>query len=230
MKNKQDKLYPLPSQVSPSLSHPPGRSYASSTPCTIPTKDNLAYVHPPANVLRHPQVSVTLSRSLPSEYPSSAPSDVPISYNKAYFQTMASHINRKYLVAPKRISSGDRLILKNNGNKRKLSLGNIDDYTSTILTYVSSASLSVPDLARLNLDPFRRSHRHSIPNHRLGNYLKFLNELSTKRSSTAHLFSTAVISGSSSAPNLKEMPRPGEGHGKSNSVIWMNTKNCRKCY
>merc|ERR1719411_904344 len=50
---------------------------------------------------------------------------------------------------------------------------------------------------------FRRAHRHSIPGHRLNNYLKFLHEL---KSTTAQLFSTAVISGSSSAPNLQEMP------------------------
>lgn len=55
-----------------------------------------------------------------------------------------------------------------------------------------------------------RSHRHSIPSHRLNNYLRFLNELAANGSNTAQLFSTAVISGSSSAPNLKEMPQPGE--------------------
>ena len=82
------------------------------------------------------------------------------------------------------------------------------------LTSVSSASLPILIAAQPTKDVFRRSHRHSIPGHRLSNYLKFVNELSAKGSSTAHLFSTAVISGSSSAPNLKEMPRTGEGHGK----------------
>ena len=57
-------------------------------------------------------------------------------------------------------------------------------------------------------------HRHSIPSHRLSNYLKFLHELasggvqgaSSARAAAAAVFSTAVISGSSSAPDLgKEM-------------------------
>jgi len=66
-------------------------------------------------------------------------------------------------------------------------------------------------------DAFKRAHRHSIPGHRLNNYLKFLNELAAKGSSTAHLFSTAVISGSSSAPNLKDedMPQHPDGIGFS---------------
>merc|ERR1719282_1065273 len=60
-------------------------------------------------------------------------------------------------------------------------------------------------------DAFFRAHRHSIPGHRLTNYLKFLHELAAQGSTFAHLFSTAVISGSSSAPNLqKEMPPQGE--------------------
>jgi hypothetical protein len=79
---------------------------------------------------------------------------------------------------------------------------------------LSSTSLPVLNAASPKSDGFRRSHRHSIPGHRLSNYLKFLNELSAKGSSTVHLFSTAVISGSSSAPNLKEMPRHGECHSK----------------
>ncbi len=61
-----------------------------------------------------------------------------------------------------------------------------------------------------------RLYRHSIPSHRLNNYLKFLHELAAKGSTTAHLFSTAVISGSSSAPNLKEMPQPAlDGTGET---------------
>ena len=73
-----------------------------------------------------------------------------------------------------------------------------------------SGPSSVPN-SGLHADAYsnhKRSHRHSIPSHRLSNYLKFLNELAAKGSSTAQLFSTAVISGSSSAPNLKEMPQP----------------------
>ena len=78
----------------------------------------------------------------------------------------------------------------------------------------SFTSLPILNAASPTSDGFRRSHRHSIPGHRLGNYLKFLTELSAKGSSTVHLFSTAVISGSSSAPNLKEMPRLGECNSK----------------
>ena len=88
--------------------------------------------------------------------------------------------------------------------------------SSTISTSVvvvaspPSGSSSVPN-SGLHADAYnnhKRSHRHSIPSHRLSNYLKFLNELAAKGSSTAQLFSTAVISGSSSAPNLKDMPQP----------------------
>ena len=69
-------------------------------------------------------------------------------------------------------------------------------------------------------DAFFRAHRHSIPGHRLTNYLKFLHELAAKGSTIAHLFSTAVISGSSSAPNLqKEMQCKGENVGKSRPDI-----------
>jgi hypothetical protein len=77
-----------------------------------------------------------------------------------------------------------------------------------------SSSHSALIVAPTSADAFRRAHRHSIPGHRLNNYLKFLHELAAKGSTTAHLFSTAVISGSSSAPNLKEMPRHGDGVGK----------------
>ncbi len=78
-----------------------------------------------------------------------------------------------------------------------------------------SASISALTVTTPSPDSFRRAHRHSIPGHRLNNYLKFLNELAAKGSSTAHLFSTAVISGSSSAPNLKEMPQSASGCGES---------------
>ena len=79
-----------------------------------------------------------------------------------------------------------------------------------VLASSPSGSSSVPN-SGLHADAYnnhKRSHRHSIPTHRLSNYLKFLSELAAKGSSTAQLFSTAVISGSSSAPNLKEMPQP----------------------
>ena len=76
-------------------------------------------------------------------------------------------------------------------------------------------SVSALIVAPPSADAFFRAHRHSIPGHRLTNYLKFLHELAAKGSSIAHLFSTAVISGSLSAPNLeKEMPCQGENMGE----------------
>ena len=104
----------------------------------------------------------------------------------------------------------------NVSNTVKIKFDNLTSVCNN-LTSVSSASLPILIAAAQPIkDVFRRSHRHSIPGHRVSNYLKFVNEYSNKGSSTAHLFSTAVISGSSSAPNLKEMPLTGEGHGKSN--------------
>jgi len=82
------------------------------------------------------------------------------------------------------------------------------------LSTSKNASVSALNVAPSSPDSFRRAHRHSVPGHRLNNYLKFLNELAAKGSSTAHLFSTAVISGSSSASNLKEMPQTVTGCGK----------------
>jgi len=76
-------------------------------------------------------------------------------------------------------------------------------HTLEILNESPANSVSALIVAPPSADEFRRAHRHSIPGHRLNNYLKFLHEL---KSTTAQLFSTAVISGSSSAPNLQEMP------------------------
>lgn len=76
-------------------------------------------------------------------------------------------------------------------------------------------SISALIVAPPSADAFFRAHRHSIPDHRLTNYLKFLHELAAQGSTIAQLFSTAVISGSSMAPNLqKEMPPRGENVGK----------------
>lgn len=85
----------------------------------------------------------------------------------------------------------------------------------TAATFSSPNSISALIVAPPSADAFFRAHRHSIPGHRLTNYLKFLHELAAQGSTIAHLFSTAVISGSSSAPNLqKEMPPQGENVGK----------------
>merc|ERR1712106_1032321 len=57
-----------------------------------------------------------------------------------------------------------------------------------------------------NKDGYRRAHRLSLPSQRMTNYLKFLQELAVRQASgtamASQLFSTAVISGSSSVPNL----------------------------
>ena len=95
--------------------------------------------------------------------------------------------------------------------------------TLEILDESPANSVSALIVAPPSADAFRRAHRHSIPGHRLNNYLKFLHEL---KSTTAQLFSTAVISGSSSAPNLQDarcMPRNGANLGEfltSNSLIF----------
>jgi len=52
---------------------------------------------------------------------------------------------------------------------------------------------------------FRRNPRLSMPGQRMTNYLRFLEELAVRQASgslSSQLFSTAVISGSSSSPNL----------------------------
>ncbi|XP_023325521.1 inositol hexakisphosphate and diphosphoinositol-pentakisphosphate kinase [Eurytemora carolleeae] len=52
----------------------------------------------------------------------------------------------------------------------------------------------------------KRGHRGSLPGNKMTNYLKFLQELALRQPSNSiasHLFSTAVISGSSSVPNLQ---------------------------
>lgn len=57
----------------------------------------------------------------------------------------------------------------------------------------------------------------------MSNYLKFLHELAAKGPTGARVFSTAVISGSSSAPNLKEMPAPNDNAGKELSTMVFHT-------
>merc|ERR1719219_333932 len=59
----------------------------------------------------------------------------------------------------------------------------------------------------LSKEGYRRSHRLSLqPGQKMSNYLKFLQELAIRQASggsmASQLFSTAVISGSSSVPNL----------------------------
>jgi len=71
---------------------------------------------------------------------------------------------------------------------------------------LASRSQSMED--GMDEDVFRRSHRLSLPGHsqRMTNYLKFLQELAVRQAMggglNSQLFSTAVISGSSSSPNL----------------------------
>ena len=90
------------------------------------------------------------------------------------------------------------------------------EFTNSRNSSPTNSQISSLIVAPPSTDAFFRAHRHSIPGHRLTNYLKFLHELAAQGSTFAHLFSTAVISGSSSAPNLqKEMPPRGENVGKS---------------
>jgi len=69
---------------------------------------------------------------------------------------------------------------------------------------LASRSQSMED--GMDEDGFRRAHRLSLPGQRMTNYLKFLQELAVRQASgtamASQLFSTAVISGSSSVPNL----------------------------
>ena len=89
------------------------------------------------------------------------------------------------------------------------------EFTNSRNSSPTNSQISSLIVAPPSTDAFFRAHRHSIPGHRLTNYLKFLHELAAQGSTFAHLFSTAVISGSSSAPNLqKEMPPRGENVGK----------------
>merc|ERR1719189_3417234 len=72
-------------------------------------------------------------------------------------------------------------------------------------TSLPSRTQSMEDVT--DEDAYRRSHRLSLPgNNRMNNYLKFLEELRQKQVNSgamaSQLFSTAVISGSKSLPNL----------------------------
>ena len=94
------------------------------------------------------------------------------------------------------------------------------EFTNSRNSSPTNSQISSLIVAPPSTDAFFRAHRHSIPGHRLTNYLKFLHELAAQGSTIAHLFSTAVISGSSSAPNLqKEMPPQGENVGKLNFIL-----------
>ena len=76
-------------------------------------------------------------------------------------------------------------------------------------------SISALIAAPTSADAFRRAHRHSIPGHRLNNYLNFLKELAAKGSSIAYVFSTAVISGYTTDANLPhQLACQGENMGK----------------
>ena len=158
---------------------------------------------------------IIVSRSLPSEYEISSHAENYFLKPESMFYTK----NNIYNSADIDFSSQIFFSVPTSEKYGENNCGQISSKNEILSVYsnvysVSSTSLPALIAAPPKSDGFRRSHRHSIPGHRLSNYLKFLNELSAKGSSTVHLFSTAVISGSSSAPNLKEMPRPGEFHSK----------------
>merc|ERR1712029_1136337 len=79
-----------------------------------------------------------------------------------------------------------------------------DSTNSKDETSLPSRTQSMEDVT--DEDGFRRSHRLSLPGHRMTNYLKFLQELAQRQANSgglaSQLFSTAVISGSKSLPNL----------------------------
>jgi len=79
--------------------------------------------------------------------------------------------------------------------------------------HLASRSQSMED--GFDEEGFRRSHRLSLPGQRMTNYLKFLQELAVRQASgtamASQLFSTAVISGSSSVPNLGASSSGNEG-------------------
>ena len=167
------------------------------------------------NLSSHPNEMI-LSSSLPSEHILTLWSD---KYGLKPPNTFVKNICKKLDNVHKedntflKPSFDTKYKTKSNENICNNELGLERKEKSVSLNHIYSlSSTSLPALidASPKPDGFRRSHRHSIPGHRLSNYLKFLHELSAKGSSTVHLFSTAVISGSSSAPNLKEMPRPGD--------------------
>ena len=167
-----------------------------------------------------------ISSSLPSEHALSRWSD---KYGLKPPNTFKEYVSKKVDHVPKidysflNPSFDMKNMMKSNENLRSKEIGFTNENKSISLRHhiYSLSSTSLPALidASPKPDGFRRSHRHSIPGHRLSNYLKFLHELSAKGSSTVHLFSTAVISGSSSAPNLKEMPRHGEFNSKYSNKL-----------
>jgi len=85
-----------------------------------------------------------------------------------------------------------------------LPVGGKESPTNKDDTSLASRSQSMED--GIDEDGYRRAHRLSLPSQRMTNYLKFLQELAVRQASgtamASQLFSTAVISGSSSVPNL----------------------------
>ena len=220
MKNSQD--YVLSSQMGhPSLApYQPVPRITMSESLPLPVH-NLSKDKCHTNTRLSHCPEQTLSCSLPSKFYLSGyidndclnletPFHIKTDVNKCISTNKDPQIPIPSSVSTTSLKCGKNNCRQNVNSKNEMLLSSC----SSNLYFVSSTSLPALIAAPLNTDCFRRSHRHSIPGHRLSNYLKFLNELSAKGSSTVHLFSTAVISGSSSAPNLKEMPRPGECHSK----------------
>lgn len=77
-----------------------------------------------------------------------------------------------------------------------------DSNTSKDEPSIPSRTQSMEDVT--DEEGFHRKHRLSLPGHKMSNYLKFLQELAQRQAGgvASQLFSTAVISGSKSLPNL----------------------------
>ena len=196
------------------LNNVPPEPYPGPSTCSLPQTILSTNHQPNCNAM-------IISNSLPSEHTLSRWSD---KYGLKPTNTLKESISKKVDNVPKidysflNPSFDMKNMIRSNENLSHKKIGFTNETKSISLRHhiysVSSTSLPALIDASPKPDGFRRSHRHSIPGHRLSNYLKFLHELSAKGSSTVHLFSTAVISGSSSAPNLKEMPRHGDFNSK----------------
>lgn len=125
----------------------------------------------------------------------------PLSLSQQLSDTRSSTINHCIIAAPRE------------SNHLTPSSLSVSQYQSLLIArYPASLLFSSPDTRPLFIQPdptcTARRHRHSISGQM--SYFKLLGyNVSKKLTGSANsLFSTAVISGSSSAPNLKDMVPP----------------------
>jgi len=86
---------------------------------------------------------------------------------------------------------------------------------------LASRSQSMEDVE----EEHKRNHRLSLPGQKMTNYLNFLQELALKQASgtASQLFSTAVISGSSSVPNIGDSISQEVGEDGSSTIRPLET-------